>query len=710
MAAKQKILIVDDDANIAELISLYLTKECYETMIVNDGEEALSVFKTFQPNLILLDLMLPGIDGYQVCREIRSKASTPIIMLSAKGEVFDKVLGLELGADDYIIKPFDSKELVARVKAVLRRYQPARQEEPKSSAKIVEYPDLVINQTNYSVLYQGHPVDMPPKELELLYFLASSPNQVFTREQLLDHIWGYEYIGDTRTVDVHIKRLREKIKDHPSWSLSTVCRTGCSFEVNGEETMRHSLDLKFILAYLVFGLLGFLVVATFSSRMTLRYLTEQRAESLYREANYISANFVRSYYSDSPDAPSLATVYSHFQALDTYLNASIWLLNADGTLLVNSEGSYSEESNTVIEEFDPTDMGSSYYMISDFYGLFREETLTVAAPITYNFRPRGYVLIHLPMSILNAERDGLLNATYLTLILIFTLSLMILVAFTFTVYRPLKKITEAARQYAQGNFKYQPEIYGEDEIGQLAATLNYMAHELDETDEYQKKFVANISHDFRSPLTSIKGYVEAMLDGTIPPEMQEKYLNIVLMETERLNKLTSGLLTLNSFDTKKNRLDITDFDINTVIKNTVSSFEGQCRDRHISIELLFDAKEQFVSADMGKIQQVLYNLLDNAIKFSPNDSQITIETTLRHEKVFISVKDQGVGIPRDSMKKIWERFYKTDASRGKDKKGTGLGLSIVKEIITSHGEHINAISTEGVGTEFIFTLPHVHEE
>ena len=233
MAAKQKILIVDDDANIAELISLYLTKECYETMIVNDGEGAPSVFKTFQPNLILLYLMLPGIDGYQVCREIRSKASTPIIMLSAKGEVFDKVLGLELGADDYIIKPFDSKELVARVKAVLRRYQPARQEEPKSSAKIVEYPDLVINQTNYSVLYQGHPVDMPPKELELLYFLASSPNQVFTREQLLDHIWGYEYIGDTRTVDVHIKRLREKIKDHPSWSLSTVWGIGYKFEVKG---------------------------------------------------------------------------------------------------------------------------------------------------------------------------------------------------------------------------------------------------------------------------------------------------------------------------------------------------------------------------------------------------------------------------------------------------------------------------------------------
>lgn len=231
MVAKQKILIVDDDSNIAELVSLYLTKECYDTKIVYDGEAALTAFEQYQPNLILLDLMLPGIDGYQVCREIRTKANVPIIMLSAKGEVFDKVLGLELGADDYIMKPFDTKELIARVKAVLRRYQPAKIEHTISDIKCVEYPDLIINQTNYSVIYCGQPVDMPPKELELLYFLASSPNQVFTREQLLDHIWGYEYIGDTRTVDVHVKRLREKIKDHDQWSLSTVWGIGYKFEV-----------------------------------------------------------------------------------------------------------------------------------------------------------------------------------------------------------------------------------------------------------------------------------------------------------------------------------------------------------------------------------------------------------------------------------------------------------------------------------------------
>lgn len=230
MVNKQKILIVDDDSSIAELISLYLTKECFETKKVEDGNEALGAFESFKPDLILLDLMLPGMDGYEICREIRRNSSVPIIMLSAKTETFDKVLGLELGADDYIIKPFDSKELVARVKAVLRRSKQGH--ESASSVKneeSVNYSDLSINLGNYSVTYLGRNVDMTPKEIELLYFLASSPNQVFTREQLLDHIWGYEYIGDTRTVDVHIKRIREKIKDHDSWALQTVWGIGYKF-------------------------------------------------------------------------------------------------------------------------------------------------------------------------------------------------------------------------------------------------------------------------------------------------------------------------------------------------------------------------------------------------------------------------------------------------------------------------------------------------
>ena len=236
MADKQKILIVDDDTNIAELIELYLTKECFQCQQSHDGEEKKKKHASFRPDLILLDIMLPGIDGYDVCREIRKTSSVPIIMLSAKGEVFDKVLGLELGADDYIIKPFDSKELVARVKAVLRRYKPKldeaveAEEAEENGAESIQYKDLTVSLSNYSVTYMGNSIEMPPKELELLYFLTTHPNQVFTREQLLDRIWGYEYVVDTRTVDVHIKRLREKIKDHSEWRIATVWGIGYKFE------------------------------------------------------------------------------------------------------------------------------------------------------------------------------------------------------------------------------------------------------------------------------------------------------------------------------------------------------------------------------------------------------------------------------------------------------------------------------------------------
>lgn len=230
MAAKQKILIVDDDNNIAELISLYLTKECFDTKIVNDGEEALKAFEQYNPNLILLDLMLPGIDGYQVCRELRSTSQVPIIMLSAKGEIFDKVLGLELGADDYVVKPFDAKEVVARVKAVLRRTQ-GKNDNAEESKKVVTYDKLEINIANYELKVNGVQIDTPPKELELIYHFASNPNRVFTRDQLLDEVWGFEFYGDSRTVDVHVKRLREKLEGvSDKWELKTVWGVGYKFE------------------------------------------------------------------------------------------------------------------------------------------------------------------------------------------------------------------------------------------------------------------------------------------------------------------------------------------------------------------------------------------------------------------------------------------------------------------------------------------------
>lgn len=470
--------------------------------------------------------------------------------------------------------------------------------------------------------------------------------------------------------------------------------------------MKISIYTKFILIYVVAAILSFVFVTEGTSRMIMEHMTTEKADTLYREAALLSTDYAEDYYR-SKTASSLETIHSHLSAIATYLDAEIWMIDIDGKVILDTGKKLvdPEENTHIVEEFDPTSFGTSYYMTGDFFDEFSEETLSVISPINYNLRVRGYLVIHTSLDVLRAEKEETLNIMYITLAALLVISLIALLMVGYIIYSPLKKITRATSEYAAGNLTYQVEVETEDEFGRLADSMNLMAKELNEMEEYERKFVANISHDFRSPLTSIKGYVEAMMDGTIPVEFQEKYFNIVLFEADRLKKLTEELLTLNSFGSKRGMLEITNFDINAVIKNTAASFEGRCTERKISIELLFESWHQPVKADIGKIQQVLYNLIDNAIKFSNDNSSIEVETTVRHEKVFVSVKDHGVGIPKESQKKIWERFYKTDSSRGKDKRGTGLGLAIVKEIIQAHNEHINVISTEGVGTEFTFSLP-----
>lgn len=470
--------------------------------------------------------------------------------------------------------------------------------------------------------------------------------------------------------------------------------------------MRKTLYLKFILAYFIFGFFGFIAVATFVSSMTAEHLRRERADALYKEATLIANTYATDLYNNET---SLDTVKKQIDALDTFLYASIWIINPSGRMILNSRSPIDLKHEIAVENFDPAITEGSYYTVGKFFDTFTEDQLSVFAPIASHFKIKGYVVLHYPMSNLAASANSLLNISYLMLLILFLLSLIILIFFTEMVYLPLRKITVATEQYAGGNMHYEFQVDSEDEMGYLAASLSYMASEIARAEDDQKKFVANVSHDFRSPLTSIKGYLEAMLDGTIPEESHKKYLGILLNETERLTKLTNSLLMLNNLNTRGMLLDKSGFDINRIIRNTASAFEGTCRKKTIAIELIL-TDDVTVIGDMEKIQQVLYNLLDNAIKFSQNDSIIKIETTEKHHKIFISIKDSGVGIPREDLKFIFDRFYKSDSSRGKDRRGTGLGLSIVKEIIHSHGEHINVISTEGIGSEFIFSLPVGEEE
>lgn len=466
--------------------------------------------------------------------------------------------------------------------------------------------------------------------------------------------------------------------------------------------MRIRLINKMIITYLFAITASFLLISFFSSHVSYKQELKLEADKMYREASYIANNYGSNYYSDisSPEV-----IKKELRALSIYFDCGIMLISTDGDVIIDTNNT----GIAAIEDFDPTDYGKKNYSVGRFYNTFSQNHLTVFYPVVNSFKTRGYIVLNRPTEIIRSSADSHFNYNYITMLICFSLSALIFIFFYRYITKPIKRMTDVVGKYARGDFSEKINIKHSDEIGKLSESLDYMATEINNLNEYQKKFIADISHDFRSPLTSIKGYLEAMLDGTIPPEAQEKYLEIVISETERLTKLTNNLLTINNVTDRGMILDISAFDIIAIIKQTIETFQGTCEKRKIKFKLIFSDKELYIVADQSKIQQVIYNLIDNAIKFSNSDSSIIISVSEKGDKALISVKDFGIGIPKESIPKIWERFYKTDLSRGKDKKGTGLGLSIVKEIIAAHNEYIDVVSTEGVGTEFTFALPKAKE-
>lgn len=464
--------------------------------------------------------------------------------------------------------------------------------------------------------------------------------------------------------------------------------------------MKHSIYNKILFGYIIFGTLSLLLINTLISARVMDMVISEQASDLYSQANAAST-----YYSNNAYNVYDSFHHDYQKDIDIFFvpqNTDIWIIGTANDILYSSSPEKDPEALPDLSEY----FKNTYYVTGDFEGALEEECLTVYSPIVNNYQNYGYIVINKSMLLIKNSHTGIMNMINITFIMMFALSMIILVIFSVFVYKPLTKIIAAAKEYAKGNYEYQElKINSHDEMCSLADSVTFMSSAFQNLYAGQKKFIANISHDFRSPLTSIKGYVQAMLDGTIPADAQEKYLNIVLSETERLNKLTGSLLTLNTFDTNGMMLELADFDFLSIIRSTIASFEGQCNAKNIKIKLSHEDKSYIVYADQMRIQQVIYNLIDNAIKFSSNNSDIIIDVSDKEDKVYVSVKDFGVGISSENQVKIWDRFYKVDDSRGKDKKGTGLGLAIVKEIITAHNENINVISTPGAGTQFVFSLP-----
>ena len=470
--------------------------------------------------------------------------------------------------------------------------------------------------------------------------------------------------------------------------------------------MRKALYLKFIFAYVLLALVGLFVTAALGGPLIERHVKGCYASHAYNTLTTYASNHA----SDLQlKGSSLQELYISLKSLTSAFGGEARVIGPDGTELINTAEPFDPENPGRIEGFDYTKFGPAYYEESTFFHQYTEPHLNIMVPVTYHMATTCYLEISIPESLMTAEREELLGDCYIVAIVNFCLSFVLLLLFTLSVYRPLMRITEGAREFSNGNLEHRIRIQSNDEMGYLADTMNFMADELKKNNDYQKKFISNISHDLRSPLTSIKGFSEAMIDGTIPPELHEKYLKIISNESDRLVKLTREVLALNQMDTDQLALSMEDFDINAMLKKTAAVFEGSCRKKKITIQLVLTGEVLMVNADPERIEQVIYNLLDNAVKFSDKNSTIKLETTVKRGKVYVSVRDEGCGISSEHLPKIWDRFYKADSSRGRDRSGTGLGLSIVKEIIAAHGQTISVVSTENVGTEFVFTLkPAAH--
>lgn len=467
--------------------------------------------------------------------------------------------------------------------------------------------------------------------------------------------------------------------------------------------MRFTLLSKHLLVYLFVAILGFAGVNYFCFRIDYNQIINQEASDMYRQAVTIASEYSGNV--SETDQLEKAKIEKILSSTASLSNDRIVFVKNDGEITLDTDYlSCGQTHYYKISHFNPSDFGNDHKIVSNFYGYLKEDYLITYAPIVNSYVVNGYVLVTRSKSSIVDRVYTVFNTNYYTLMLMLILNLSFIILYTTNVHRPITQLSNVISEYGKGNFSYKTKIKYNDEFRLLASSLEYMADKINNLDEFQQAFLSNISHDFRSPLTSIKGYLEAIEDGTIPPEMTNKYINIILFETDRLTKLTNNILLLNELDPSSVKLELSDFDINSLIKHTLETFEGRRKKRHIKFDLTFEAEKEEVHADKVKIGQVIYNLIDNAIKFSKDNSQIYISVSETTDKARISIKDTGCGISKESIDKIFNRFYKSDTSRGRDKKGSGLGLAIVKEIVNAHGENIDVISTEGVGTEFVFTL------
>jgi signal transduction histidine kinase len=660
--AKETILVVDDEANIIELAKMYLQNEGYVVESARDGQEALTKIESLQPALVVLDLMLPEVDGWEVCRKVRAGSNVPIIMLTARSDDVDKIVGLELGADDYLTKPFNPRELVARVKAVLRRY-----EKNTASTQPIHLGQVTIDPQRREVTVGGQQLGLRTKEFDLLWAMAEHRGIVLSRDQLLDLVWGYDYYGETRTVDVHIAHLRDKLEG----SNVAILRP---FQIR----------LAYINLIAKIGPTTRLVRELARGGSTPEEIGTQLKEQAQEDGTRI---FVL-----TPQGKVLADTDD--KLIGQQLQVPTREMQREGQLPYLRGQLTTPDGESIIYAALPTaalrgPAGGEQRLIV---------AVTMARPRAVNFL--GDLLIPLLFA-------GLIA---------FVISILLAYLIARSIAKPLQRITLATEEIARGDYDQQLNITSPDEVHRLATSFNVMAQEVKASRQAQRDFVANVSHELKTPLTSIQGFSQAILDGTASDsKAQHHAAQIINDEAERMARLVNELLDLAKMDAGQIVMAQEPVVMGQLLRGCVEKLTPQAVRGGVELRLDLETLPP-LSGDNDWLAQVFTNLVDNALKHTPQGGRVTVaarevtgQPAHKGEKAIprieVSVADTGSGIPPEDLSRIFERFYQVDKSRHRKDKGAGLGLAIAKEIVQAHGGQIKAESVVGVGTKFTVTLP-----
>ena len=718
----KKVLVVDDEKLIVKGIRFSLLQDDMEVDCAYDGEEALNLAKSNAYDMILLDVMLPKMDGFEVCQAIREFSDVPIIMLTAKGDDMDKILGLEYGADDYITKPFNILEVKARIKAIMRRTSPAKV--VKEQTSVIEKGDIKLDCDSRRLFINDEEINLTAREFELLEILVKNENKVYSRESLLNLVWGKDYPGDVRTVDVHVRRLREKIEINPSEPKYVHTKWGVGYYYNqkyyftvflqkGSRMFKGKLrfaflkSLRFRLILMIFVLvlvpevvLCVGILNTYESRAI-----SIRESEVLSQAKILANKISTSKYFDK-EGGDLSNIDAQIDMLTTIYEGRVLIVDKNFRIIKDTYNL--DDGNTIVSEEVIKTFASSEITNYDSKNHYIELSVPISNPNDKEAKIEGALVVSVSTDNISLNMSYLTQIAVTVAIIAGAVLLFFGILILLQMLTPLKKLSDEISDIKDGFGKEQLDVDNYTETAVISQNFNELIAGMKVMDESRQEFVSNVSHELKTPLTSMKVLADSIncMGDEAPVEMYREFMGDITNEIDRETKIINDLLSLVKMDKSAADLNITSVNINDLLEQILKRLQPIADKQQVELVL-----ESFrpVTAEIDEVKLTLAftNLIENAIKYNDNESGGWVHVSLNadHQYFYLKVEDNGIGIPEESLEHIYERFYRVDKSHSREIGGTGLGLAITRSSILMHRGAIKAHSVLGEGTTFDVRIP-----